>query len=134
MQTADIGGIHGWLAYQHLRRHFDRQSGIAGADGNPALRAMRDRRAAQARQTAAAADNAANMVDYTRTRDAWAQQVQNIQIRMGELATMANDGTKSAADRQNLQVEFAQMQKEIQRITSGPDAAARYNGLFLFQA
>jgi flagellin len=46
---------------------------------------------------------------------------------------MANDGTKSQTDRSNLQKEFEQMQKEIQRITSGATAAGKFNGLYLFR-
>jgi len=53
--------------------------------------------------------------------------------RMNELAIMANDGTKSFTDRQNLQKEFEQLQKEIQRITSGATAAGRFNNVFLFR-
>jgi flagellin len=52
---------------------------------------------------------------------------------MAELAVMANDGTKSQIDRDNLQKEFVQMQKEIQRITSGATAAGKFNGLYLFR-
>jgi flagellin len=52
---------------------------------------------------------------------------------MAELAVMANDGTKSQIDRNNLQKEFQQMQKEIQRITSGATAAGKFNGLYLFR-
>ena len=132
MQISGIGGSQAWISHQlsrHIRRH-----NAAAAYGTPALRAMADRRAAHSLQARAATDNAANLRDYTRVRDGWAQQVQTIQSRMSELATLANDGTKSAADRRNLQVEFAQMQREIQRITSGPDAAARFNGHLLFQA
>jgi flagellin len=53
--------------------------------------------------------------------------------RMSELAVMANDGTKAQSDRDVLQKEFSQMQKEIQRITSGATAAGKFNGLYLFR-
>ena len=53
--------------------------------------------------------------------------------RMSELAIAANDGTKSVVDRSNLQEEFAQLQSEVQRITSGATSAGKFNGLYLFR-
>ena len=47
--------------------------------------------------------------------------------RMRELAVQAANGTINSGDRANLQVEFAQMQAEINRVTSG----ATFNGLSL---
>ena len=89
---------------------------------------------AESRQTAAAAQNVENMMSMQATQDGWLQNINDMMGRMSELAVMANDGTKSPADQQALQAEFEQMQKEIQRITTGPDAAGKFNGLFLFQA
>ena len=47
--------------------------------------------------------------------------------RMRELAVQAANGTLNSTDRDNLQVEFAQMQAEIQRVVSG----ATFNGVSL---
>ncbi len=103
------------------------------AGDDPAGLAISERLRAQYRNTAAAAMNVENKINYLQTADAWMQKIQDILGRMAELAIMANDGTKSQADRDNLQKEFAQMQKEIQRITSGATAAGKFNGLYLFR-
>lgn len=96
--------------------------------------AMAARYETESRQAAAASQNAQNMMSLQATKDGWMQNIHNMMGRMTELAVMANDGTKSPADRQALQFEFEQMQQEIQRITTGPNAAGKFNGLFLFQA
>jgi flagellin len=94
---------------------------------------MSERLRAQARNTAAAAGNVENKIGYLQTADSWLQKIHDIIGRMAELAIMAHDGTKSQTDRSNLQKEFEQMQKEVQRITSGATAAGKFNGLYLFR-
>ena len=106
---------------------------INNAGDDPAGLAMSERLRAQYRNTSAAAMNVENKINYLQTADSWMQKIHDILGRMAELAIMANDGTKSQADRDNLQKEFAQMQKEIQRITSGATAAGKFNGLYLFR-
>lgn len=106
---------------------------IRHAGDDPAGLAMSERLRAQYRNTSAASKNTENMINYLQTADAWLQRVQDMMGRMGELAVMANDGTKSQLDRDNLQKEFQQMQSEIVRITSGATAAGKFNGLYLFR-
>ena len=106
---------------------------INNAGDDPAGLAMSERLRAQYRNSAAAAGNIENKINYLQTADSWMQKIHDMMGRMAELAIMANDGTKSSTDRDNLQKEFAQMQKEIQRITSGATAAAKFNGLYLFR-
>jgi len=106
---------------------------INTAGDDPAGLAISERLRAQYRNTAAAASNVENKINYLQTADAWLQKIHDMLGRMGELAIMANDGTKSQVDRDNLQKEFAQMQKEIQRITTGATAAGKFNGLYLFR-
>ncbi|NCC51859.1 MAG: hypothetical protein EOM20_11660 [Spartobacteria bacterium] len=106
---------------------------IVDAGDDPAGLAISERLRTQYRNSAAAASNVENKINYLQTADSWLQKVHDILGRMAELSVMANDGTKSQIDRDNLQVEFAQMQKEIQRITSGATAAAKFNGLYLFR-
>ncbi len=106
---------------------------INNAGDDPAGLAMSERLRAQYRNTSAAAMNVENKINYLQTADSWMQKIHDILGRMAELAIMANDGTKSQTDRDNLQKEFAQMQKEIQRITSGATAAGKFNGLYLFR-
>lgn len=106
---------------------------INNAGDDPSGLAMSERLRTQYRNTAAATTNVENKINYLQTSDAWLQKIQDMLGRMGELAVMANDGTKSQVDRDNLQKEFAQMQKEITRITSGATAAGKFNGLYLFR-
>ena len=106
---------------------------INSAGDDPAGLAMSERLRAQFRNTAAAASNVENKINYISTADSWLQKIHDILGRMAELAIMANDGTKSQTDRANLQKEFDQMQREVQRITSGATAAAKFNGLYLFR-
>jgi flagellin len=106
---------------------------IVNAGDDPSGLALSERLRSQYRNTAAVATNVENKINYLITADAWMQRIMDAMNRMSELAVSANDGTKSAEDRANLQTEFQQMQKEIQRITSGATAAAKYNGLYLFR-
>ncbi len=106
---------------------------INTAGDDPAGLAISERLRVQYRNTAAAASNVENKINYLQTADSWLQKIHDIMGRMAELSVMANDGTKSQVDRNNLQREFAQMQKEVQRITSGATAAGRFNGLYLFR-
>jgi len=129
-----------WVNYtsnvNSLRQSMSKLSSglrIMSSGDDPAGLAISERLRAQYRNTAAAANNVENKINYLQTADAWLQKVQDIMGRMGELSIMANDGTKSQVDRDNLQVEFEQMQKEVQRITSGATAAAKFNGLYLFR-
>jgi flagellin len=106
---------------------------ITSAGDDPAGLAISERLRTQYRNTSAAASNIENKINYLQTADSWLQKVHDIMGRMAELSIMANDGTKSQTDRDNLQKEFGQMQKEIQRITSGATAAGKFNGLYLFR-
>ena len=72
---------------------------MAGDD--PAGLAMSERLRAQYRNTAAAALNVENKINYLQTADSWLQKIHDILGRMAELAIMANDGTKSQVDRDN---------------------------------
>ena len=106
---------------------------INTAGDDPAGLAISERLRMQYRNTAAAAANVENKINYLQTADAWLQQIHDMLGRMAELAIMSNDGTKSQIDRNNLQKEFEQMQDEISRITSGATASGKFNGLYLFR-
>jgi flagellin len=80
-----------------------------------------------------AALNVENVISFIQTKDSWMQRITDMINRMGELAVQSNDGTKSTGDRVNIQQEFAQLQKEVARITSHYTAAGKYNGLYLFR-
>ena len=107
-------------------------SRINNAGDDPSGLAMSERLRTQARNTAAAAGNVENRMNYLQSADSWMQKIHDMLGRMGELAVMANDGTKSGTDLTVLQKEFKQMQDEISRITTGPNAAGKFNGQYLF--
>jgi flagellin len=104
-------------------------SRINDAGDDPSGLAMSERLRTQTRNTSAAADNVENKLNYLQTTDSWMQKMHDMLGRMGELAVMANDDTKSDTDKSVLQKEFAQMQEEIVRIT---DDAGKFNGIALF--
>ncbi|MDD2236364.1 MAG: flagellin [Kiritimatiellae bacterium] len=106
---------------------------IRNAGDDPAGLAMSERLRAQLRNSTAASSNVENKINYLLTADAWLQKVQDMMDRMSELAVSANDGTKTQIDRDNLQTEFREMQKEITRITTGATAAGKFNGIYLFR-
>ncbi|NCD33620.1 MAG: hypothetical protein EOL87_09440 [Spartobacteria bacterium] len=106
---------------------------INNAGDDPSGLAMSERLRTQYRNTAQAANNVENKLNYLQTADAWLQKIHDMMGRMAELSVMANDGTKSQVDRDNLQKEFSQMQKEITRITSGATASGKFNSLYLFR-
>ena len=108
-------------------------SRITNSGDDPSGLAMSERLRAQKLNTTAATGNVENKVNYLQTADSWLQKIEDMMGRMSELAVQANDGTKAQADRDILQKEFAQMQEEVQRITSGATAAAKFNGLYLFR-
>ena len=111
----------------NLRKSRSRLSSglrINNAGDDPAGLAMSERLRAQYRNTAAASNNVENKINYLQTADAWLQKIHDILGRMAELAIMANDGTKSQVDRNNLQKEFAQMQREVQRQKERPRRSA----------
>lgn len=69
--------------------------------------------------------NVENAINMMNSADAWLQSVHDILGRMSELAIAANDGSKSQADRDNLNQEFLQLRGEVKRISED----ARYNGV-----
>jgi flagellin len=138
--TNNISAFNVWKNYttnvKGLRSSMSKLSSgtrITNAGDDPSGLAMSERLRTQSRNTAAAASNVENKMSYLQTADSWLQKIHDMMGRMSELAVMANDGTKAQGDRDILQKEFNQMQKEIQRITSGATAAGKFNGLYLFR-
>jgi flagellin len=121
--TSNVSGLRSSMS--------KRSSGsrINNAGDDPSGLAMSERLRAQTRNTAAAAGNVEIQLNYLQTADSWMQKIQDMLGRMGEIAVMANDGTKSSTDTAVLQKEFAQMQDEIKRVV---DDAGKFNGIALF--
>ncbi len=143
--TNNIAAYHVWKNYTNnvtaLRNSMSKLSSgtrIGNAGDDASGLAMSERMRSQIQNTEAAANNVENKLNYLQTTDSWLQRIQDMLGRMGELAVMANDGTKSTSDISILQKEFAQMQAEIKRITTGDladgsDAAGKFSGTALFQ-
>jgi flagellin len=138
--TNNVSAFNVWRNYTKntasLRNSMSKLSSgsrINNAGDDPSGLAMSERLRAQSRNTAAAASNVENKLNYLQTADSWMQKIHDMIGRMSELAVMAHDGTKAQTDRDVLQSEFAQMQAEIVRITDGASAAGKFNGIALFQ-
>ena len=82
---------------------------------------------AQVNRLAAAKSNLGNAISYTQTQDGFLQKVGRALDRMSELAILAQDVTKTDADRTLYQSEFSQLGSFI---TS--TAAKDFNGVSLF--
>jgi len=95
--------------------------------------AISERMRSQVRNTGAARDNIDNTISMLQTADSWMQKMDDMLARMGELAVASQDPTKTTIDKSNIQTEFAQLQDEISRITTGGTAAGKFNGVFLFR-
>jgi len=136
----NIAAFNVWKNYtsnvSNLRNSMSKLSSgsrINSAGDDPSGLAMSERLRTQSRNTAAAAGNVEGKLNYLQTADSWMQKIHDMLGRMGELAVMANDGTKSTTDTDVLQKEFVQMQDEISRITTGANSAGKFNGIAMFE-
>jgi flagellin len=84
---------------------------------------------AQIDRSSAAQTNLANATSFSQTQDGALQQVQQALNRMGELSVLAQDGTKTDADRSNLQQEFIGLQSFVSDVTG-----QSFNGVNLFSS
>jgi flagellin len=138
--TNNVSAFNVWKNYtsntKNLRNSMSKLSSgtkIQNAGDDPSGLAMSERLRTQSRNASASVGNVENKMNYLQTADSWLQKIHDMMGRMSELSVMANDGTKAQSDRDVLQKEFSQMQKEVQRITSGATAAGKFNGLYLFR-
>lgn len=76
----------------------------------------------------AARNVVANTLSFVQTADGYMQKIEKALTRMGELAALANDETKSASDLANYNFEFQDLKKHIRDIQG-----KGMNGLNLFQ-
>ena len=74
-------------------------------------------------------NNLANAQNFVQTQDANLKVIESVTRRMGELATLAFDSTKSDADRQLYQNEFQQLQQSLISV-----ANSKFNNINLFSA
>ncbi len=91
--------------------------------------AVASRLDAQVQRLNAAKSNVGNAVSFTQTQDGYLKKIAKALDRMSELAILAQDGTKSDADRGLYNTEFAQLQEYINS-TRDKD----FNGVSLFSS
>jgi flagellin len=84
---------------------------------------------AQIKRTAAANSNVGNAISFTQTQDGFVQKIAKALDRMSELAILAQDVTKTDADRGLYNSEFSTLAAYITN-TAGKD----FNGVSLFSA
>ena len=80
--------------------------------------AVTSRLRAQIKRLDSALNNVVNAVSFTQTQDGFMKTIDKALRRMGELAMLAKDGTKSTADLALYQQEFQQLQSYVSNTTS----------------
>ena len=91
---------------------------INHASDNPAGIAISNKMRAQIDALDQAESNASDAISVVQIADGALNEVSSILQRMRELSVQAANGTNSYNDRQNLQAEIDELQKEVQRISS----------------
>ena len=89
--------------------------------------AVASRLDAQIKRLAAAKSNVGNAISFTQTQDGFLKKVAKAYDRMSELAILAQDVTKSDADRSLYNSEFTQLQAYVTNT-----ANREFNGVSLF--
>jgi flagellin len=82
---------------------------------------------AQISRTVAANANVGNAISFSQTQDGFLKKVGKALDRMSELATLAQDGTKTDPDRAQYQLEFSKLATYV-----GDLAKKDFNGVSLF--
>jgi len=108
-------------------------TGVKTVQDDPSGVGISERMRSQARNVSMARANVDNGLSMLQTADSWMQKMNDMLGRMSELSIENGDGTKSPTDKANIQTEFKQLQKEMVRVTSHNDSAAKFNGLYLFR-
>ena len=91
--------------------------------------AVASRLEAQIKRLDAALSNVVNAVSFTQTQDGFLKTIDAALRRMGELAMLAQDGTKSENDRALYDQEFQQLKDYVERTR-----AKDFNNVRLFSA
>jgi flagellin len=104
-------------------------SKIVNPSDDAAGLAVASRLDAQVQRLGAAKSNVSNAVSFTQTQDGYLQKIGKALNRMSELAMMAQDSTKSDADRGLYNAEFTQLSSFINGA-----ATKEFNGVSLFSA
>jgi flagellin len=89
---------------------------IASISDNAAGVAVASRLSAQVVALDASKDNLANAVSYSQTQDGYLAKISDALQRMGELASLAMDGTKNSEDRALYDTEYQELAQFIDSI------------------
>lgn len=103
---------------------------INSAKDDAAGLAVAERIQAQVRGFTVAVRNANDAISLMQVADGGSQQIADNIQRMRELAIQAANGTLNSGDRANLQVEFAALGNEVQRLSQ----ATKFNGVNLLNS
>ena len=101
---------------------------VSPADDAAGL-AVSSRLDAQVQRLGAANNNVSNAVSFTQTQDGYLQNISKALNRMSELSMLAQDGTKTDADRSLYNDEFQQLSAYVNQA-----ASKDFNGISLFSA
>lgn len=104
-------------------------SKIVSASDDAAGLAVSTRLTAQVNRLDAANTNVSNAVSFTQTQDGYLQQISTALNRMSELSMLAQDGTKTDADRALYNKEFSELSTYV-----ASAASKDFNGVSLFSA
>ena len=104
-------------------------SKIVSASDDAAGLAVASRLDAQVKRTEAAKTNVSNAISFTQTQDGYLQKIATTLNRMSELSILAQDGTKTDADRALYNKEFTELSAYISTA-----ASKDFNGVSLFSA
>jgi len=102
-------------------------SKIVSPEDDAAGLAVSMRLDAQISRTTAAKNNVTNAISFSQTQDGFMQKVAKALDRMSELAVLAQDVTKSDADRSLYNAEFATLGAYVDNV-----ATKEFNGVSLF--
>ena len=104
-------------------------SKIVNPSDDAAGLAVASRLDAQVQRIGAANSNVGNAMSFTQTQDGYLKKIANALDRMSELSILAQDGTKSDADRGLYNNEFTQLAAYVTSASSKD-----FNGVSLFSA
>ena len=120
---------------QLLQKSLERISSgkrILRAGDDPGGLGIAEKMRMQVTNIGAAKRNIENFISSRQTADGWMQAIDDMLGRMAELAIEANDGTKTSADRINLNLEFSQMKEAIGAIVGTSKPLGTFNSRNLF--
>jgi flagellin len=104
-------------------------SKIVSPADDPAGLAVSMQYTAESSELGAASQNVANALSYSQTQDGFLQQVSTALDRMATLATQAQDGTETDADRSAYNAEYQQLASYITDVsTKGFNGVSMFDG------